>query len=287
MDPVLHRRAAAGGVDDDRVDAGLLERLDERPPEPLRLGLTSVVRRQRAAAALRPRRHDVEPLRAQHPGRGGVDTGEELALHAAEEQADDAATGAAGRGPLGHRLAGLQRRRQPLHRRERRRDPVEGARPAQQSRQPGPLVEPQRSPRRPQPLRVGEQREDALAEGLVGAGPLVAALHLRAGVLDDPVVLHARRAGGHAGHAAEAGVDVLHQRVGHRRALEALVHQVDPAARRVHLLAPQHVGRTAGQAEPAVDALGDQRPAMVSGARRRRAPQGWPITQIPPDETAG
>ena len=122
----------------------------------------------------------------------------------------NAAPGAASRGPLGHRLARLQRRRQSLHRGKSGRDPVEGARPAQQPRQPGSLVEPQWSPRRPQPLRVGEQREDALAEGLVGTGPLVAALHLRAGVLDDPVVLHARRAGGHAGHAAEAGVDVLH-----------------------------------------------------------------------------
>ena len=38
----------------------------------------------------------------------------------------------------------------------------------------------------------------------------------------------------------------------------ALLHQVDAAARRVHLLAPQHVGGAGGQAEAAVHAVVDQ-----------------------------
>ncbi len=75
----------------------------------------------------------------------------------------------------------------------------------------------------------------------------------------------------------EAGVEVRDHRVGHRLALEALLHQVDPAARRVHLLAPQHVGRTGGQAEPAVHAVADQRRVgwvvLVEGAADDGCPQ--------------
>jgi len=69
---------------------------------------------------------------------------------------------------------------------------------------------------------------------------LEVALDLRARVLDQLVVLHARRAGRHARHAAEAAVEVLDHR--RRDLLVALLHQHYPPARRVHLLAPQHVG---------------------------------------------
>ena len=47
-------------------------------------------------------------------------------------------------------------------------------------------------------------------------------------------------------------------RVAQRLALQARLHQVDAPARRVHLLAPQHVGRAGGQAEAAVHAVADQ-----------------------------
>ncbi len=43
-----------------------------------------------------------------------------------------------------------------------------------------------------------------------------------------------------------------------RPAVERRLHQIDAAARRIHLLAPQHVGRTARQTESAVHALVDQ-----------------------------
>ena len=42
------------------------------------------------------------------------------------------------------------------------------------------------------------------------------------------------------------------------RPVEARVHQVDAAARRVHLLVPENVGRAGRQAEAAVDAVGGQ-----------------------------
>ena len=57
------------------------------PGEALRLRLAAVVHRQRAAAALRARDDDVAALGLQHPRGGGVDAGEERALHAAGEHA--------------------------------------------------------------------------------------------------------------------------------------------------------------------------------------------------------
>src|SRR5690606_36217848 len=97
-----------------------------------------------------------------------------------------------------------------------------------------------------------------------------------------------RRAGGHARHAPEAGVDVLHQRGRHRLALEALLHEMDPPARRVHLLAPQRVRRAGGQAEPAVHAVVDQpargRVVLVERAQQVRLSLGH---QIPPTNRPG
>ena len=104
---------------------------------------------------------------------------------------------------------------------------------------------------------------------------IVAALDLRARGLDERRVLHARGARGDARHAAEAGVEVADEGVGHRHPpVEAGLHQIDPAARRVHLLAPQRVGRTGRQTEPAVHALVDQR-ALGRMVRRRTPAAGW------------
>ncbi len=272
---VLHRRPAAGGVDDDRVDAGPLELLDEGAGEPLGLLLAAVVRGQGATAPLRALGDDVEALGAQHPGGRRVDAREELALHAAEQHADDPAPGAARRGPLGDPLRLAELGGQALHRRERRRQPVEQTGTPQGLGQAGALVEPQRSPRRPQPLGVREQREDPLAQRLVGRGAFVPALDLGAGVLDEPVVLHAGRAGGHAGHAAEAGVEVADHRVGHRLAAEALVHEVDAAARASPSPRPRgrRSGRPAGRTRSARSRR-RARPRAACGRRRRRGQPG-------------
>src|SRR6185437_12655834 len=56
-------------------------------------------------------------------------------------------------------------------------------------------------------------------------------------------------------HAAQAAVEVLGGGGVHRRPVQDLVHQVDPAPRGVHLLAPQLVRGAGGQAEPAVHAV--------------------------------
>ena len=95
------------------------------------------------------------------------------------------------------------------------------------------------------------------SESAVAAGNV--ALDLCAGVFDELVVLDAGGAGGHAGHAAEAVVHVAAEGLVERRvALRRVLHHVDAAARRVHLFAPEHVGGACGQAEAAVDAVGEE-----------------------------
>ena len=120
------------------------------------------------------------------------------------------------------------------------------------------------------------------ARSRAGARPV--ALDLRAHPLDQPVVLDAGRARGHAGHAAEAVVEVL----GHLRGdLVALLvtdpHEHDPPARRVVLVLEHLVARARRQAEAAVHAVLDQvqlgRLVLVPGDRHvrclpRRRPGG-------------
>ena len=77
------------------------------------------------------------------------------------------------------------------------------------------------------------------------------------------------------GHAVMHAMQPRHRskcsarRRGQRRAVEELADQVDPPARRVHLLAPQRVSRAGGQAEPAVHAVLDQPRAHVAVLRQR------------------
>ena len=63
-----------------------------------------------------------------------------------------------------------------------------------------------------------------------------------------------RWAGGHAGEAREAAVDVIGDRRGDRALLEHLLDQIDAAARAIALIAEQHIGRTSCGAEAAMDA---------------------------------
>src|SRR5215210_2233928 len=131
-----------------------------------------------------------------------------------------------------------------------------------------------------QPVRVGEELEDHLAESLVVSPALVAALDLLARGLDELVVLHPRRTGRDAGHAPEAEVPVANHLVVHRLLVEALVHQVDAPARRVHLLSEEHVRRARRQAEATVHALvyvGLLRRMVVVEGRERVAAALGPV----------
>src|SRR6185503_15978724 len=102
---------------------------------------------------------------------------------------------------------------------------------------------------------------------------VVVTLDLCARTLDERPILHARRARGYTRHAAEARIEVADEGRRHRSApLEARLHQVDAAARRVHLLVPQHVSRTRRQAEAAMHARVDECHRGLIRAAERRDP---------------
>lgn len=100
------------------------------------------------------------------------------------------------------------------------------------------------------------------------------AFNLRASSFEEFAIVDAGRAGGHAGHAAETGVEVLDP--GGRDlggAFSSGFDEVNAAAGRVHFFVPEDVGRTGGEAEAAVNALvknfGGGRMVDVEGGESR------------------
>ena len=255
-----------------------LESLDRRLGQLARLGVGAGVHRERAAAARQARHLHVVALGGQHSRGRLVHVAEEDALHAALEQGHLAA-------PLAPRIEALRQPRQRAPRgglrrhahdgRELRREPAH-ARAARQSRKAEPVRQRGTGRERAHAAGAREQLEHEPAVGGVGGGPLEVSLHLGAGVLEQLVVLDPRRAGRDAGHAAEAVVEVLHERGGDL--VVALFHQHDPPARRVHLLAPENVGGAGGQAEAAVNAVVDQvelrGSGVVPGGDQTSLPEG-------------
>ena len=76
-----------------------------------------------------------------------------------------------------------------------------------------------------------------------------------AGMVDQVHVVHPGRAGGHAGEAREAAVDVLDDLGGRGPVvLQHVLDQVDAAARGIELVAEQHIGRAGRGAEAAMHA---------------------------------
>ena len=120
------------------------------------------------------------------------------------------------------------------------------------------LIQPEQRQQQAHPPGMGEEREDERAVDAVAQRARRVAFDLGAGRLDQLVVAHAGRAGGDAGHAAEAGVEVAaHLRRQANLAIGRQPHQVDASARRVHLLAPEQPRRAGGQAEAAMHAILD------------------------------
>ena len=240
------------------------------------------MQRQRAAAALGTGDDHVAALRREHPGRGRVDPGEEDLLHAAGEHADYRPALAAGRHPAGQHqrawpaaVAGRVLRCQPQGRGEFGGEPLRSTAAPGQPVEAGPLRAAQRAHEGPQPPGVGEGREDGCPHGPLPeraggarAEPGRWLLDPGTGRLDEPVIADAGRAGRHAGHAAEAAVEVGGGRLRELRTGECLADEMDAAAWRVHLFAPQLVGRAGGQAEAAVDTVRRHRSQLAGGVER-------------------
>ena len=232
------------------------------------------VQRQRPAASLRLGRFHPAPFRGQHAHGGLVHVREREPLHAPGQERHPAALGARGRrrgrDALPHARQ-RHRRRQFDHRGQSPPQAVwraGGEPPREAASQPAGDRQRRQGPAHARGVR--HQRHQQRAEGGVARGPRVALLDARARALDERPVLHARRARRHARHAAEA---VVHVRDERRRQLgppfHARLHQVDAAAGRVHLLAPQQIRRAGRKAEPAVDARVDARDRRAIGPRKR------------------
>src|SRR5262249_37782542 len=88
-------------------------------------------------------------------------------------------------------------------------------------------------------------------------------------------------------------IEVAHEGLGHPHlSFRGELHQVDAAARRVHLFAPERVGGACGQAEAAVHAVSDEllrgRVVLVEDAGLATwFREGWRSHQIPPTNRPG
>ena len=116
------------------------------------------------------------------------------------------------------------------------------------------------------PARIREHSEEQPAQQRLAERPLVFGFDRGPGRLDESVVADSRGTRADARHASEAAVEVLSDRVveGHG-SVEPRVHEVDPAARRIHLLVPEDERRARGEAEAAVDAVRRQLPDHAAG----------------------
>ena len=103
---------------------------------------------------------------------------------------------------------------------------------------------------------IGQHEGQHGARQPVEQRPLVGLLDMGAGMVDQMHVVDARRAGGHAGEAGQAAVDMGDDLlVGRAAVLQHVLDQVDAPARRIELVAQRHIGRAGGGAEAAMHAF--------------------------------
>ena len=286
---VLHRRAAAGRVDGDDVVA--LERLRSSAwRAPGRLGVVARVQLQRTAAArLAHGACDLEALRGEHPGGRLVHVGRRRPAARSpgaaptRPRAVPRALKRDGSGRSAERS--LVSGARPTSARSRGKRPNAWLRAAARSEAQPPRAGQQRR-ERAQPAGCGEGLEHEAPERAGRRASVGVALDLSPRVLDQLVVLHAGRAGGDAGHAPEAAVDVrdeLGRHLGCRPRARRL-HQHDPAARRVHLLVPQarRWGRSPGRSRS-----GRSRRSAPGCGGRTSSKAREPAIRCPPTNTPG
>ena len=123
-----------------------------------------------------------------------------------------------------------------------------------------PADEPERNRQQPEARRIWEREKEQTTEKAIAERPRMMMLDRGARFLDERCIANARWTCSLAGHTAKARIKVRDDAIAHWDSLlEPGAHQVDPAARRIHFLAEDHVARTRRQAESAVDALVHQR----------------------------
>jgi hypothetical protein len=124
--------------------------------------------------------------------------------------------------------------------------------------QAGTLIETQNTRGVDDAMRFGEKvPENEIARGASEPGTGIIALDARTGVLDEFSIFDAGGAGGFAGAAVEAFVDVVDEGIGDRLLVQLdLDHLVNAAARRIGFEVPQAISGAGVEAEAAVDAAG-------------------------------
>jgi hypothetical protein len=128
-------------------------------------------------------------------------------------------------------------------------------------------------------MGIGEQLpEDVVPRDAGDPGTLAVPLDACPGVLDELSILDAGGAGGFAGAAVKAFIDVIHERVGDGLLIQLdLDHLVDAAARRIGFEVPEAIGGAGIEAEPAVNAASV---VLVDGVEARDGRQGhdWAVS---------
>ena len=237
---LMQGRSAAGRIGEDRIDVAR-KGLQVAPGKGLCRGQVAGMPGEPAAAALPPRHHHLHPLARQHGDRGGVDVGREHLLRTAGEQRHSGPPHATRRrylGPgfcSGKRIGNQFQHPLPSTGRYRFGEAAGQHRQAEA----GGIGECLRHKKSPRPLQPSA---------------LYMPLGKRAKRTDQVAVRHAAGTGRLAGEAAEAAVDMRRGGSKTERALEHLLHQHDPPARRIHLLPQFLVGRAGGETKTAVHA---------------------------------
>ena len=254
---LLQVRTAPRRIHDERVDGESLEVGDV--PLGQRAGVAALagVGVERAAAGLRGRDEDLDPIARQDPRGRGVRRREGRAHDAAGEKRDAPAHRAYGGDPPRERGRG---RRGVGDQAEELSEPAK----ADVSHDPaasetlGEVPEPREGR---EPPGVGDELvEDGPPQQSLGDAALTRRLDLGASALHELAEFDARGAGRLAGSAVQTFVHVLVESVAGDvdPPVPDVLHQADAAARRVHFDAKLGERRTGGQTEAAVHAPADE-----------------------------
>src|SRR5262250_363853 len=254
MPVFLERRAAARGIGHDQFEIGRKapHQLGRETAELVEAARMQV---ERSAAPLTTRHHHVPPRGGEEPSRPGVHVGEEEALHTAGEESCPAPRLAARRHEVGQRLRGGHGGEQRLHGLELAEGREQAEATHQRLRSRG-LVELESPEERGEASGMREGLERPARRRMIGPRSAdVLARELGPRRLQELAEGHAGGARRLAAAAPETEIEVTRERWGEPNpSLGGRAHEVDAAARRVHLLAQHSIGRALRQADAAVDA---------------------------------
>ena len=246
MAPVLDRRAAARSGGQDRLGPGIQmggPHSDIVTGKGFGLSDAAHVLGQGAAATLLRDGDDLHPGACQKTDGGGVDAGIQHRLRAALQQHDLALGIGRGRGGLGPWQTGRAKAQHCGKRRGLRQQLGEGSGDAGGDE------------REAEGGGAGQDRGERGAQHAVGDRALVGRLNMRASGFQQVAIVHARGAGGGAGEATEAAVEMQGDlRVGGAALFEHVLDQRNASTWAVEFIAERHVSRAGRRAEPTVDA---------------------------------